>query len=255
MPACCDWGPFHGSRQASRRQSGTHGGRTCGSAPAPESRRHLLTIPQHLPLSLCPTRRKRGMGQKNMLKSCAVRAKSPPAKILSTEGSMAAKNLLVIFFFLIAPTSVTWAWQQGTVPRQPAGPPRGPEAGPPGQSYVGIPPSGPVSVPPAYDQTYGPRDVQSSDAQPTYPHYPYGAHHNPYYDGSAPGNFLSNTIDWVLSIPANIMTRVSDLVDGAFFPPVPATSGQDYAQDPGPMQDVAPQAPLPPASPYAPPSR
>jgi hypothetical protein len=96
-------------------------------------------------------------------------------------------------------------------------------------------------IPPAYrGGRYEPTN------EPGYPQYPYPPYRNPYYDGTPSGNFASKTVDWLLSFPSNLFNRVSDYLDGTFFPQAPATQGRGPAGPTDPGSGTHP----PPASPY-----
>ena len=95
-------------------------------------------------------------------------------------------------------------------------------------------------------------NVSANQQGPGYqglPNHPYPQQNNPFYDGSTPGGMVSDTIDWIVAFPSNLMDRVSEYLDTRFFPSTPATSGVQGAQ-PG-NSNPAP-APLPPANAYKP---
>lgn len=81
---------------------------------------------------------------------------------------------------------------------------------------------------PAQQQSPYPYEQQGagSDAG-QWPYYPYPQYHNPYYDERImrPRDALSGTIDWLLTLPSNVMDRVSNFLDGTVFPQAPATRG------------------------------
>ncbi len=81
------------------------------------------------------------------------------------------------------------------------------------------------------------------------PQYQYPQHNNPFYDGSTPGGMVSDTIDWMVGLPSNLMDRFSEYLDTRFFPQKPATSGAPVTQSGSSSQN---QAPLPPANAYDP---
>ena len=81
------------------------------------------------------------------------------------------------------------------------------------------------------------------------PNQPYPQQNNPFYDGSTPGGMVSDTIDWIVALPSNLMDRVSEYLDTRFFPSKPATSGVQGTQ---PANSNPAPTPLPPANAYTP---
>lgn len=82
-----------------------------------------------------------------------------------------------------------------------------------------------------------------------WPQYQYPQHNNPFYDGGTPGGMVSETIDWIMALPSNLMDRFSEFMDTRVFPQKPATSG---ASTPQSGNSNSPAAQLPPASAYNP---
>jgi len=161
---------------------------------------------------------------------------------------MGIKTVLGASFLILALVSSTWAQQ-----------------GPP---YPQVRPSGPVP----YGQTpavpYGAGPVQGSGYQPQAPSYPQGQqspggygsnaaewpyyqypqYHNPYYQGVNPQEAISGTIDWFFTLPAHLMDRIANFLDGNFFPQAPATQGVTQ-QQPGQAQSTTQGGPGVPSSP------
>jgi hypothetical protein len=174
-------------------------------------------------------------------------------------------RLIYTFFLsllLVAIAIPSVAWQTQPQPAQPAAQYGGQApslpAQPPYQGYSGGNQPVPSYGQPAqygqgnpYSQT-GPQ-IAPQAGQGGHPNYPYPQHHNPYYDELNPRLFISNTLEWLIALPSNFMDRVSNFIDGQFFPEVPATSGQGGNTEAPPLQP--PQgydssAPLPAAKPY-----
>ena len=110
----------------------------------------------------------------------------------------------------------------------------------------------PASPPASYQVQPLPGDSSGTNCT-EWPTYPYPQYHNPYYDGAHQvRSFVSGTLDWLLNVPSNLYDRFSNIVDGAFFPPAPATSGsrqgsQVLGRPSSPAQPPAPAA-VPPAA-------
>jgi len=85
---------------------------------------------------------------------------------------------------------------------------------------------------------------------PDWPSYPYTRYHNPYYEGAAAKDFVSGTLDWIMSLPSNMFDRVSNFLDGHVFPQAPATHGSSGHTQPAPVNGPG-QSALPPAVPNA----
>jgi hypothetical protein len=104
----------------------------------------------------------------------------------------------------------------------------------------------PINVPGNPGQT---RSGSQTPGAQHWPQYQYPQHNNPYYDGGTPGAMVSDTVDWLMALPSNLMDRFSEYMDTKFFPAKPATSGS-----PAPRQGAANPsgAPLPPANAYNP---
>ncbi len=60
-----------------------------------------------------------------------------------------------------------------------------------------------------------------------WPTYPYPQYHNPYYQSSDPRTVFNETVDWVFRLPSNVMDRFANFLDKNFFPPSPATHGNE----------------------------
>lgn len=86
-------------------------------------------------------------------------------------------------------------------------------------------------------------------ASANWPQYHYSQHNNPFYDGGTPGGMVSDTIDWFMALPSNLMDRMSEFVDTRFFPQKPATSG---GASPGTANSAPAPVTLPPATAYTP---
>lgn len=89
-----------------------------------------------------------------------------------------------------------------------------------------------------------------------WPNYPYPQYHNPYYGGVSTRDFVSGTIEWLVTFPSTVMDRFSGFMDRSFFPPSPATQGGD-PQKQTPVSPGVPANPggagsLPPATAYTP---
>lgn len=118
-----------------------------------------------------------------------------------------------------------------------------------GQAYQGFPQGNPGSPPSGALQNRSGQGYQGAD-EPGLPQYPYPAYPNPFFDGTSARNFLAGTMDWLITLPSNLLDRFSNYVDGTVFPQAPATHGQGpnvsapQPPTPGSLE------PLPPASPY-----
>lgn len=170
---------------------------------------------------------------------------------------MRVLRVFVVAFLVLGIVGVANGWQQGPGVANGSGPPpqyaRDGQYHSPGarQPHPYVYPTQPVpQAPPAYSPNRGAVPMQQAPGYSGYtqvpePSYPYPPHHNPYYQGVSPKDLLANTIEWVLSLPATVMGRVSNFMDDNFFPRVPATSGastepppQSNYQQPSPDSTV-----------------
>jgi hypothetical protein len=170
---------------------------------------------------------------------------------------MSLKSMVGISLLILTVPAASSAWQPPPAARQPGvlPPPRSVPA--PEQSVPGVPreyPPGAPSTGPVYQvpQAQG----YSNGSQPGYPQYPYPPYHNPYFGGYSARNFVSNAIDWIITLPSNVFDRFSNYLDGTIFPRAPATHGKSSVQ-PGTSAPSRPRRmpsdePLPPASVYSP---
>ncbi len=121
------------------------------------------------------------------------------------------------------------------------------------QSPYANPSSGAYQAPAANTNLTGPQGTGNATAagsgNQNWPQYQYPQHNNPFYDGGTPGGMVSDTIDWLVALPSNLMDRFSEFMDTRFFPQKPATSGAQGSQSGAANQ---PPAPLPPANAYDP---
>jgi len=124
------------------------------------------------------------------------------------------------------------------------------------QPYVATQPGyGSLPQPPSRYQTQPiPQDPGTGrDATPPYQYPPY---HNPYYNGTSAGEFLSGTVDWLFSLPSSLIDRAANFMDGNFFPQTPATHGgpaqSEVQVGPSFRDSQGPVQPLPPAAVYQP---
>jgi hypothetical protein len=168
---------------------------------------------------------------------------------------MSLKSMVGISLLILTVPAASWGWQPQPAARQPGTLPPTHSAPAPDQSVTGVPqdyrsgaPTGPgYQVPQA--QGY------SGASQPGHPQYPYPPYHNPYFGGYSARNFVSNTIDWLITLPSNVLDRFSNYLDGTIFPRAPATHGQSVQPDtsvPHQSRHTPSTEPLPPASVYNP---
>jgi len=164
---------------------------------------------------------------------------------------MRRETVIGIALLVLTMVSTSWNWPPPAGAQQPTGPPLYQGAPAQGQQYQGFPQGNPGMVPPGGFGNQSAQGYQGT-GQPGFPQYPYPANPNPFFDGTSGRNFLANTMDWLLSLPSNLLDRFSNYVDGTVFPQVPATHGQApnvSAPQPQPQGSLEP---LPPASRYTP---
>ncbi len=132
-----------------------------------------------------------------------------------------------------------------------------PQGVPPGdQSYASTPPAyGSLPQSPSrYQAQTIPSDPGTGRDGPL--PYQYPPYHNPYYNGASAGEFLSGTVDWLFSLPSSLIDRVTNFMDGNFFPQTPATQGgpaqSEVQGGPSFRDSQGPVQPLPPAAVYQP---
>lgn len=105
-----------------------------------------------------------------------------------------------------------------------------PQVRPQGSPYADPPTSyGSPGLPPSGGYQHRGPAPQAGTNQTQWPSYPYPQYHNPYYQGVDPRTAINGTIDWLFSLPAVLMDKVSNVVDRGFFPRQPATSGGSTA--------------------------
>lgn len=145
---------------------------------------------------------------------------------------MGIRSIIVGVFMVLM---VVWSAgaQQGHYPIQSPTPARMPYGQPPAGPYTTGPPQA-YGVPPQPPTSYHPIPAPggSRGGGAEWPHYPYSRYHNPYYKGMNPKDALAGTIDWFFNLPAILMDRVSNFLDGNVFPERPATSGANWQQLP-----------------------
>jgi hypothetical protein len=140
---------------------------------------------------------------------------------------MKTKSILCVVFLVLA--GAPWATGQQNQPMdsRPGGAPT-PQASTCAPLSQGTAPETnviPARPPASYQVQQLPRD-SSGINYAEWPTYSYSRYHNPYYDGSHHAeSFVYGTLDWLWTLPGDLYDRMSNLVEGSFFPPVPATSG------------------------------
>lgn len=158
---------------------------------------------------------------------------------------MKLKGAIWIVLLTLSALPGSYAWQnpQRNIPEgPPAGMPTqvGPQVGVQGVSpNVNRPPLGyqpPVVQPPAV------QPQETANTQDGWPTYPYPQYHNPYYEGAAARNLLTEAVDWIVAVPSNVVGKVCDFLDTRVFPNVPATHGG--SQKGGSRESSADNAPM-----------
>jgi hypothetical protein len=158
------------------------------------------------------------------------------------------KSRLIVCAGIVTLIATSWVQaQQGPFsPPAPSAQPTlsGTDYTPPVQHRLSLPasPTRPPAAP--YTQSIPGEVVQ----EPGVPHYPYPPYPNPFYDGSARPNPLSEGVDWLRDLPSNVAHRFSTFVDTTLFPKKAAThggppSGPPAAPPAAQPQPFAPQAP------------
>ena len=118
------------------------------------------------------------------------------------------------------------------------------------QLYVTVPPAaGRAPVAAAI-----PAETQFAQDQTAGPSYQYPPNPNPYHAEGRGRDVLTEALDWLLSIPAGVVSRFSDGGEPSVFPEMPATQGalpgQTTEIDNAPYEQPVAVPISPPPSPY-----
>lgn len=168
---------------------------------------------------------------------------------------MSLKSMVGISLLILTVPAASLAWQPPPAARQPGvlPPPRSVPAQE--QSLPGTPREYPSGAPTAPGYQVPQAQGYSNGNQPDYPQYPYPPYRNPYFEGYSARNFVSNAIDWIVTLPSNVFDHFSNYLDGTIFPRAPATHGrsaQPASSAPSQPRPIPSNEPLPPASVYNP---